>query len=41
MGNLGFKFKKFLQNKNTVTLIGTVLVIAILYFVIKKVIYSI
>lgn len=32
MGNLGFKFKKFLQNKNTVTLIGTVLIIAILYF---------
>lgn len=32
MGNLGFKLKKFLQNKNTVTLIGTVLVIVILYF---------
>lgn len=32
MGNLGFKFKKFLQNKNTVTLIGTILILAILYF---------
>ena len=32
MGNLGFKFKKFLQNKNTVTLIGTLLILAILYF---------
>jgi len=31
MGNLGFKLKKFLQNKNTVTLIGTVLILAILY----------
>lgn len=32
MGNLGFKLKKFLQNKNTVTLIGTILILAILYF---------
>lgn len=32
MGNLGFKLKKFLQNKNTVTLIGTVLILVILYF---------
>lgn len=32
MGNLGFKLKKFLQNKNTVTLIGTLLILAILYF---------
>lgn len=32
MGNLGFKLKKFLQNKNTVTLIGTILILVILYF---------
>lgn len=32
MGDLSFKLKKFLQNKNTVTLIGTVLVLVILYF---------
>lgn len=32
MGNLSFKLKKFLQNKNTVTIIGTVLILAILYF---------
>ena len=32
MGNLGFKFKKFLQNKNTVTLVGTILILVILYF---------
>ena len=32
MGNLGFKLKKFLQNKNTVTIIGTVLILVILYF---------
>ena len=31
MGNLSFKLKKFLQNKNTVTIIGTVLIVAILY----------
>lgn len=31
MGNLGFKLKKFLQNKNTVTLIGTALILVILY----------
>lgn len=31
MGNLSFKLKKFLQNKNTVTIIGTILIIAILY----------
>ena len=31
MGNLGFKLKRFLQNKNTVTLIGVVLSLAILY----------
>ena len=32
MGNLSFKLKKFLQNKNTVTLVGTVLILVILYF---------
>ncbi len=32
MGNFGFKLKKFLQNKNTVTFIGVALIIAILYF---------
>ena len=32
MGNLSFKLKKFLQNKNTVTFIGTALILAILYF---------
>lgn len=32
MGNIGFKLKKFLQNKNTVTLIGTALILVILYF---------
>ena len=32
MGNLSFKLKKFLQNKNTVTLIGTILILIILYF---------
>ena len=31
MGNLSFKLKKFIQNKNTVTIIGTVLIVAILY----------
>lgn len=32
MGNITFKLKKFLQNKNTVTLIGVSLIIGILYF---------
>ena len=32
MGNLNFKLKKFLQNKNTVTFIGTALILVILYF---------
>ena len=32
MGSLSFKIKKFLQNKNTVTLIGVALILAILYF---------
>lgn len=32
MGSLSFKLKKFLQNKNTVTLIGVALILAILYF---------
>jgi len=32
MGNLGFKLKKFLSNKNTVTILGTILIVAILYF---------
>lgn len=32
MGNFSFKLKKFLQNKNTVTFIGTALILAILYF---------
>ena len=32
MGNLSFKIKKFLQNKNTVTFIGTALILMILYF---------
>lgn len=32
MGDLGFKIKKFLQNKNTVTIIGVALIVGILYF---------
>lgn len=32
MGNIGFKLKKFFQNKNTVTIIGAVLIVCILYF---------
>ncbi len=32
MGNLGFKLKRFFQNKNTVTIIGLLLVIAIIGF---------
>lgn len=32
MGSLSFKLKKFLQNKNTVTIIGVALILAILYF---------
>ncbi len=32
MGNLAMSFKKFLQNKNTVTVVGAVLGIFILYF---------
>lgn len=32
MGNISFKLKKFLQNKNTVTFIGLALCLAILYF---------
>lgn len=32
MGNLGFKIKRFFQNKNTVTIIGLILAIAILGF---------
>lgn len=32
MGNIGFKLKKFFQNKNTVTIIGVVLIMCILYF---------
>ena len=32
MGNLTTGFKKFLQNKNTVTVIGVVLAIFVLYF---------
>ena len=32
MGNFGFKLKKFLQNKNTVTIIGVALIVGILYF---------
>lgn len=32
MGNLMFKVKKFLQNKNTVTIIGVILIVAIIYF---------
>ena len=32
MGNLSTSFKKFLQNKNTVTVVGVVLAIVILYF---------
>ena len=32
MGNLGFKIKRFLQNKNTVTIFGVILVVAILAF---------
>ena len=32
MGNLVTNFKKFLQNKNTVTVIGVILAIIVLYF---------
>ena len=32
MGNVSFKLKKFLQNKNTVTFIGLALCLTILYF---------
>lgn len=32
MGNLGFKIKRFFQNKNTVTIIGVVLMVGIVYF---------
>lgn len=32
MGNLGFMIKKFFQNKNTVTIIGVILITCILYF---------
>lgn len=32
MGNIGFKLKKFFQNKNTVTFIGLALCLGILYF---------
>lgn len=32
MGNLGFKIKRFLQNKNTVTIIGVALIVGIIYF---------
>ena len=32
MGNLAMGFKKFLQNKNTVTVVGVVLAIFVLYF---------
>lgn len=32
MGNLGFQIKRFLSNKNTVTILGAVLVVAIIYF---------
>lgn len=32
MGNLGFKIKRFFQNKNTVTIIGLLLVVAIVGF---------
>ncbi len=32
MGNFSFKLKKFFQNKNTVTIIGVILIVGILYF---------
>ena len=32
MGNIGTSFKKFLQNKNTVTVLGVILAIIVLYF---------
>jgi len=32
MGNFVFKLKKFLQNKNTVTIIGVILIVGIIYF---------
>lgn len=32
MGNFMFKLKKFLQNKNTVTIIGVIIIVCILYF---------
>ena len=31
MGNLAIGFKKFMQNKNTVTVVGVILAIVILY----------
>jgi len=32
MGNLSFQIKRFLQNKNTVTILGVVLIVLIIYF---------
>ena len=32
MGNLSMSLKKFLQNKNTVTVVGVILAIVVLYF---------
>ncbi len=32
MGNLGFKLKRFFQNKNTVTIIGLILIVAVIGF---------
>lgn len=32
MNNLGIKFKKFISNKNTVTIIGVILAVLVLYF---------
>ncbi len=32
MGNLGFKLKKFFQNKNTVTILGVVLGVLVIFF---------
>ena len=32
MGNLSNSFKKFLQNKNTVTVVGVIAAIVVLYF---------
>jgi hypothetical protein len=32
MGNLGFQIKRFLSNKNTVTVLGAILIVGIIWF---------